>query len=329
MPQQDKHEPVFALIKTMSSAEKRNFKLYATRLDRNREAKFLALFDYLDSVDEYDEQKVLAHCPVKKQQLPNMKAHLYKQILTSIRLLNVQHSDTMQLREQLDFAQILYDKGLYRQSEKILDKVSSHADALEEYSIKRDVVNFQGRLATLSMPREMAVASDTASRQVGELCRQIEANSELSNTSTRAYSLYQQLGYARSQKDLDLINQYFTPRLAVYADRICQMSFHEKFYYYQAQAWCSYIRHDFVNSYRYGRKWVGMFDDHPRMKRVMYDDYMRGCSQILEGLYLMRRHRHSVDYLDSFKREFADLGSLNTNADIIGKRLLYTNKVHR
>ena len=117
-----KQEPVFDLIRSMSKAEKRNFKLYATRLSGNQEAKFVTLFDCMDSLDEYDEAKILQRCPIKKEQLPNMKAHLYKQILVSIRLLDVQRTVPMQLREQIDFARILYDKGLFRQSSKMLDK---------------------------------------------------------------------------------------------------------------------------------------------------------------------------------------------------------------
>ena len=97
-----KQEPVFDLIRSMSKAEKRNFKLYATRLSGNQEAKFVTLFDCMDSLDEYDEAKILQRCPIKKEQLPNMKAHLYKQILVSIRLLDVQRTVPMQLREQID-----------------------------------------------------------------------------------------------------------------------------------------------------------------------------------------------------------------------------------
>ena len=328
MASTEKQEPVFDLIKNMSKAEKRNFKLYATRLAGNQQAKFLALFDHLDAADEYDEAKVLAKCPVKKQQLPNMKAHLYKQILVSIRLLNVQHSDTMQIREQLDFARILYDKGLYRQSGKILEKVKEQAAAFEEYSIALDVVNFQNRIDTVSVPKDMTSSSDASNRQVVLLCSQLEANSELSDTATRAYALYQQLGYARTQKDLDLIRQYFRPRLEAYQGRIGSMSFHEKFYFYQASAWYYYIQHNFVLSYRYSRMWLELFDSNPRMKTVMYDNYIKEYAQILEGLYLMRRYKHFAGYLERLESEFDTLSKLNQNAYIMGQRVILSNRIH-
>ena len=325
--QPEKRESVFDLIKSMTKAEKRSFKLYATRLAGNQEAKFLSLFDYLDSVDEYDENKVLQKCPVKKEQLPNMKAHLYRQLLISMRLLDVQHSDAMQLREQLDFARILYDKGLYKQSDKMLEKVIDQAFALEEHTIAIDAVHFQSKIDTLNVARDMTSTSDNASRQVIGLAKDILTASELSNLSTRVYSLYQKLGYARSQKDLDLIVLYFKPKLESYDEKT--LSFLGKSHYYQAWAWYYYIQHDFVKSYRYSCKWLELFDSKPNMKRVMYDDYMKGTAQILEALYLMRKYRHFAEHLEHFESEFMALASLNPNATLIGKRLLYVNKINK
>ncbi len=329
MASTEKQEPVFDLIRNMTKAEKRNFKLYATRLAGNHEAKFLLLFDQLEASDEYDESRILARCPIKKEQLPNMKAHLYRQILTSIRLLNVQHSETMQLREQLDFAQILYDKGLYRQSSKILEKIKDHAMQLEDYGISLEIVGFLQKIDTVTVDREMTATSDQAYQAVSEICRSIEAVSELSNTSVRAYSLYQKLGYARSQKDIDLIVQYFAPRLEAYAGREEKMNFHEKFNYYRASAWYYYIQHNFVMSYRYSRRWVELFRADERMKKVMYDDYIRGCAQILEGLYLMRKHRQFTAWLDELDEEFAELGSLNNNSAYLAQRTLLINRLNR
>lgn len=325
--QSEKREPVFDLIKSMTKAEKRNFKLYATRLAGNQEAKFLSLFDYLDSVDEYDEAKVLQKCPVKKEQLPNMKAHLYRQLLVSIRLLDVQHSNAMQLREQLDFARILYDKALYKQSDKMLEKVIDQAFAIEEYTIAIDAVHFQAKIDTVNVTRDMTNTSDAACRQVIGLASNISEAGELANLSTRAYSLYQKLGYARSQKDLDLIVLYFKPKLESFDEK--SLSFVGKSHFYQSWAWYYYIQHDFVKSYRYSRKWLDLFETKPGMKKVMYDDYMKGAAQILEALYLMRKYRHFAEHLAHFEKEFEELSSLHPNANLIGKRLLYVNKINK
>ena len=113
---------LFVLIKSLSKSEKRQFKLYVGRLGVNEDSKFLTLFNILDKSQYYDEELILKRGFVKKQQLSNLKAHLYKQILISLRLNPSRQNVRIQIREQLDFATILYHKGLYKQSLKILDK---------------------------------------------------------------------------------------------------------------------------------------------------------------------------------------------------------------
>ncbi|MBQ4278973.1 MAG: hypothetical protein IJC16_03335 [Rikenellaceae bacterium] len=327
MAASNKNEPVFDLIKSMSKAEKRNFKLYATRLSGNQEAKFLALFDCLDSADDYDEAKVLARCPIKKEQLPNMKAHLYKQILVSIRLLNVQHSEPMQLREQLDFARILYDKGLYRQCTKTLEKSLEQALALEQYAAALDIIEFQKQIESLNTQSDSASRVEAISRQASEMSRRSETINDLSRISMQLYGLYLTLGYARTQKDLDLILQYFRPRLAPYAG--AELSFLERFYYYEAMAWYSYIQHDFLLSYKYARRWVELFDSNPQMKRLMYDNYMKGYARLLEGLYLMRSYQRFTKALAQFEHECEEIGAINDNAMLISQLIIFTNRLNK
>ncbi|WP_302803244.1 hypothetical protein [Alistipes ihumii] len=323
-----KQEPVFDLIRSMSKAEKRNFKLYATRLSGNQEAKFVTLFDCMDSLDEYDEAKILQRCPIKKEQLPNMKAHLYKQILVSIRLLDVQRTVPMQLREQIDFARILYDKGLFRQSSKMLDKAKETALANEQYTAAIDIIDFRKKMDTLSVARGVMSKSEAASRQAIELCGRIENVNELSNAGVQLYALYLQLGYARTQKDLDMIEQFFGPRLDKYGDP-SKLSFLERLYLYQAQVWYHYIRHDMLTCYKYVCRWLALFDREPQMKLQMYDTYLRGYSRLLDGLFLMRSYRRFVQTLAAFEDEYETIGSLNGNAKLISRHILYANRMNR
>ena len=189
-----KQEAVFDLIQSMSKAEKRNFKLYATRLSGNQEAKFVSLFDCMDTLEEYDETKILQRCPIKKEQLPNMKAHLYKQILVSIRLLDVQRTVPMQLREQIDFARILYNKGLFRQTAKILEKAKVQALFYEQLTTAIEIIEFQRMLNTQDVTHGLIVKSSTASRQVAELSAKIANINELSNACSQLYALWDMPG---------------------------------------------------------------------------------------------------------------------------------------
>ena len=141
--QKNHKDALFNLVKSLTKSEKRQFKLYANRLDGNAQAKFLMLFNLLDKMKFYDEAQLLSVDFIKRQQLSNLKAHLYKQILSSLRLSASTQTKTMELREQLDFATILYNKGLYRQSLKMLYRIKSKALNMEDTNLAYQIVEFE------------------------------------------------------------------------------------------------------------------------------------------------------------------------------------------
>ena len=81
-------DALFTLIKSLEKGEKRNFKLFAARNTGSADLKIVQLFDALDKMKDYDEEELLRkNESIQKQQLSNLKAHLYDQILSSLRLL--------------------------------------------------------------------------------------------------------------------------------------------------------------------------------------------------------------------------------------------------
>src|SRR5690606_24714093 len=150
----------FVLVKSLSKSEKRQFKLYVGRLGVNTDAKFVALFKLLDKIKVYDEKLILENGIVKKAQLSNLKAHLYKQILVSLGLNPVNQTISILLREQPDFATILYPKGLYRQSLKILDKAKTMAIENEEKNVAYEIVELEKLIATQYTTRSIPDRAD-------------------------------------------------------------------------------------------------------------------------------------------------------------------------
>lgn len=331
MQQSEKREAVFELIHSLTKAEKRNFKLYAGRLSGNRSSKFLTLFDALESMDEYDEERLLARCPeLNKVQLPNQKAHLYRQILKSLRMLDVQHSTLLQIREQADFARILYDKGLYSHAGRMVERAAHLAEQTEQYPELMGLSSLQRAVSVVNISADMISVTDGAIRRDERLWHKIENINRLSRLSVRCYDLHQQLGYARSQKDMDLLARRLGPELALY-DGVDErtLSFSERFFLYQSRAWFHYIRHGFALSYRYARKWIALFDEQPEMKEVMYEQYLKGYSQLLDGLYLMRRYSIFTQTLETFEAEAEMLSSICTNADMLTSHILFTGHLNK
>ena len=140
-------DALFQLIKSLQKSEKRNFKLYINRNSGTEDLKIVLLFDALDKMETYDEAFLLKRVPqIKKQQLSNLKAHLYKQLLASLRLLKNEENIDIQLHDQLDYARILYNKGLYLQSLKILEKIKEMAKGHNQVSFLVQVLFLEKKI---------------------------------------------------------------------------------------------------------------------------------------------------------------------------------------
>src|SRR6202166_5039223 len=98
-------DTLFQLIHSLEKSEKRHFKLYIKRSSTKENLKIVQLFDAIDKLSEYEEKQLLKRLPgTEKPQLYNLKTHLYKQILASLRLLKSADSIDLQLNEQFDYA---------------------------------------------------------------------------------------------------------------------------------------------------------------------------------------------------------------------------------
>ncbi|MFI5164653.1 MAG: hypothetical protein ACHQHP_05340, partial [Bacteroidia bacterium] len=134
---------LFQLVKSLSKAEKRHFKLYASRNSSVKDKKFIRLFDALNKMKDYSEEKLSFLFPrINTSHLSNLKAHLYEQILQSQRILH-QKKNEFYIRTYLDYARVLYDKGLYMQSLLHLEKAKQTAQNNQQNVLMLEIAEFE------------------------------------------------------------------------------------------------------------------------------------------------------------------------------------------
>lgn len=315
-------DALFVLIKSLSKSEKRQFKLYVGRLGVNTDAKFLALFNLMDKMQRYDERQILESGIVKKAQLSNLKAHLYKQILVSLRLNPVNQNIRIQIREQLDFATILYQKGLYRQSLKILDKAKTFAVEHEEKNVAYEIVELEKLIETQYITRSIPARADELTRQARELSAHNVMTSKLSNLSLKLYGMMLQVGYVRSDEDLKKVRAYFDKNLP--SHQLNKLGFREKLWLYKAYLWYSLLTQDFLLAYRYASKWVDLFNDSPGMIPLHPVFYLKGNNYLLESLFFVKYASQFRLVLERLEVQVAD-PKFPHNDNIASLAFLYIN----
>ena len=314
----EQKDTLFTLVKSLSKSEKRQFKLYVGRLGGNSEANFISLFNLLDKVSTFDDDLILKKTNIKKQQISNTKAHLYKQILVSLRFNPVHHNVRAQIREQFDFAAILYNKGLYKQSLKILDKVKELALKNGENNLAYEIVEFEKVIESQYITRSMSNRADELSEQAKKLSLKNVRTSKLSNLSLQLYSLLLQRGYAKEDSDIQSVNKYFEKRLPKF--EFSELGFREKLFLYKAYLWHSLIMQDFASSYKYSQKWVDLFEENPEMKIQNPVFYLKGVNYLLESLFL---GKHKVKFTTILQNLKSDIENQNVAINENTKTLIF------
>ena len=295
----DQKDNLFLLIKSLTKSEKRQFKLYVGRLGVNSDSKFLNLFNLLEKSKIYDEKFILKNGTIKKQQLANVKAHLYKQILISLKL-NPSHQNIRSLiREQLDFASILYHKGLYKQSLKILDKAKDLAIQNEEKNLAFEIVELEKIVEAQYITRSISTRADELTIQAKELSELNVITSKLSNLSLQLYSIILKTGYVKNEAESEKVTNYFKNRLPKI--ELSKFGFREKLWLYKAYLWYSFLMQDFLNCYKYASKWVNLFNQYPKMINLNPVFFLKGNNYLLESIFFIKNKPKFIQAYSNLK----------------------------
>ncbi|MCH4823729.1 hypothetical protein ML462_11160 [Gramella lutea] len=323
----DLTENLFSLIKSLSASEKRQFSLYVGRVGVNSDSKFLNLYKVMSRQKKYDEAEILKSTRITKLQLSNVKTHLYKQLLISLRLNPAHQSVPVQIREQLDFAYILYHKGLYQQSLKILDKVKSLALNYEEKNVAYEILELEKIIESQYITRSMNNRADTLIKQTEELNRLNLVSGKLSNLSLELYSIFLKMGYCRTEEEAQGIKDYFQKKIPEYDFK--KLGFKEKLWLYKAHLWYSFLIQDFLGCYRYSMKWKDLFVEYEHLIPIHPVSYLKGNHYLLESLFYM-------SHTDLFEKTLRELeNSLrdpkiphNDNISALSFLYVYSNKLN-
>ena len=306
-------DALFQLIKSLEKSEKRNFKLYITRNSSSLDLKSIQLFDAMDKMDEYDEAQLLnKNKNIRKAQLSNAKAHLYREILSSLRLIRHDDNVDIQLHEQLDCARILYNKGLYLQSLRTLERIKEIARAHHQHTFLLEVLFFEKTIESLHITRSMQDRADQLAAELDGVNERLRLISQLSNLSLQLYSWYIRHGVARNEKDELAVQEFFERNMPVDPSQ-CQ-GFYEKLYQYQSFVWYAFIRQDFLMYYRYTQKWVDLFEKEPDMLAVETSQYIKGMHNLLGAHFDLlndQKFRETLKQFEAFSNTELVKGNFN------------------
>jgi len=305
MPKQS-NDNLFLLIKSLNPSEKRQFRLSVDKSSDKEETLYVQLFNVLDKQKKFNEGKILLKIPkLKSSQLSNLKANLYKQILSSLRQNVKNNSAEILLREHLDFTQALYSKGLYKASLNMLEKAKKIANSKKLNTHKYLILEFERKIESQHITGSMSPKATQLIQESNEVLEKILMENRLSNLSLYLYGRYLKHGFIKSKNELAEISAEFKQRLPELD--VASSSFKEKQSLFKSYIWLYNMSQDFANAYRYAMKWVDLYTEYPEMIKHQMPNYLKAKHNVMASLFMSRREdKFNPEYNAFLKLESSD-----------------------
>jgi len=324
-----KSDQLFNLINTLSKGEKRFFKLYVSRLGQVEDKKFIILFDAIEKQKVYNETKILEReKSLNPKQLPNLKTHLYFQLLKSLRLGNSNSLRSIKVLELIDYSRLLYSKCLYKECVKMIDKAKRMAVSYDQSIFLLEILELEKLVISKTLD---AGNEERVNQIIDETVKATESIKNInlfSNLSIKLDSYYHQLGFVRSKVGLEKVTDFFNTSLPKY--QIKNLSFQEKLYLYKSYVGYCYFIQDFKQGYIYANKWVGLFEEQPEMKALKPELYIKALNSLLSvqnKLYNYTEFADTLKQLVSIKRDKKIILTENLNLNLF--KAIYIHEINR
>ncbi|GHU95030.1 hypothetical protein FACS1894156_4020 [Bacteroidia bacterium] len=319
-------DAVFELIQSMTKAEKRSFQIFAARIKDSKDVKFVALFDAMDGDKEYNEARILKQSGVSKLQLANTKKYLFEHLLNSLRQLPTNNYTDIQLHEQMDFARILYAKGMFKQSLRVLQKAKEQAYQHQQNTIAIEIVEFEKLIESQFITHSSSTRADDLTREANQLTHDIRKANEFSNFAIQLYALYLKRGHVKNQNDIHHIEDYYN---ANRPKGLGQQGVYEQLYMNQSNYWYSFILQDFVQCYRHSQRNKTLFEEHPALQQNMPVLFFKTYNHLLESLFFLRRYQSYKETLQDLENMLPHLPTYrNTHAEVFARSYFFTGKIN-
>ncbi|MEL6865160.1 MAG: hypothetical protein AAFP19_12105 [Bacteroidota bacterium] len=293
---------IFQLIKAMSAAEKRYFKRHYS----SNKNLLTELFDFINSLDEYNEEYIKTRFADSKlsKNLKVYKVQLSELLLKSLVSYHSKRNVRSKIRIGIEEMEILLEKKLYELAQGKLKKIKELCLQHEEYDQILSVLFLENRFRSFYSINPIQ-AQDTFLEEIEQFYERLRHILDLQKT---AIQLNNQRNYPSPDRDIAQYRQWINQLYINYEQD--QLSFTEKFYWYQSVAALYALLGEQENEWRIKREAVQIFintpqlaDSHSQFYFSTWHNYLSCCNslkkleELEEGIPILKAFVKGNTYL--------------------------------
>lgn len=302
-------EDLFNLIKSLSSAEKRYFKVFAYKHTRGDKNNYVRLFEVIEAQEKYDEKQIKDRFKGEKfiKHLPSEKNYLYNLILDTLYYYHRESSAEFLVNKLLHNVSVLYQRGLYDQCRKLLIKIRTLSDRMNLPVYMHQALAWEKRIMLANSYVGVTEQKLSAIFSEGNTAiRNISDHTEYLNLQAKLLFLINRQGEVRSRVQHKYYSSVINSRLLQnekkIADRPSLYIFYNIHYLYNF-----YAKADLVTAYDYVQKGLKLMEDdveqikdNPNSYIILLNNLVVSCipikryDEVNRALKKMRNIEHDL-----------------------------------
>ena len=198
---------LFELIKSLSKAEKRYFKVFVNRHTASGSTNNAQiLFDAIDKMTDYDESILIEQ--FKNSAFVNKfsitKARLYDTILKSLGAFYSEKSKDQLIRNEIHSIEILFNKSLYKQCYKKLISAKKQAVKYSKNLLLAELIDWEKKLIEKDNYQLASVKEiQELTNEVNEVLKTKTLNADLWELKAILFQKLNKIGRARTQEQVN------------------------------------------------------------------------------------------------------------------------------
>jgi tetratricopeptide (TPR) repeat protein len=198
---------LFDLIKTLTKSEKRFFKLHSSL--QSGDKNYVRLFDIIEKMEVYDEELIKKTFRGEKfiKHLPSEKNHLYKIILKSLRSYYSETSIASSIKQEIKNIEILYNKGLFQECLKFLERAKKIAVQYEKFYFLFELIAWEKTLLEESFENGRFGDLDSLIQEEQDVLDKLQNLTAYHVLYSKINYVFRSGGYSRSEENTQIINE--------------------------------------------------------------------------------------------------------------------------
>jgi hypothetical protein len=304
---------VFNLIQSMNKSEKRYFKIYASKHVIGEGNNYEALFDYFTKQNNYSESAIRTHF-AGQAMLNNFTITLHRLYDHLLKALESYHSATsmsLELRHQLNYAEILLGKSMYAACEKMCNKIEKTAKENNNSSALIEVNSIRKKLLEIkNYEKTDAAALAAISESESAAISHIQSTAKLWFAKSQILQKLNATGSANTDNE----RQWFE-KLSASISKPISADFEEQYLYLHAKAAAAFALGNHAESLAFILQNLENIDAKPEIKKQNIHRYLSLVSNAIY-FYQVQLNFEAVEFWLNKLKELRQIQEVNEDLTI-------------